>query len=376
MLLLFTLIAFSNCPFLNSISYATYDKESFLNWSPYTIRDECPIFFHGQVGMSGLGDELEHLIYFLNVAKTLEASLILDGGLTAGSSSKKHIGSMSYNKVAEILGANYQHNLSSIFARYGPLTEKYLTFPEVLEFKKALLAGTERLPCRTIIRSYIESCDGGWCPVVYPEHNFVKNVNWILRNNSAKQYCHQSNLGFPMKSESKETSKEVQKKKKSINVVWHVRTGDLALHRNVIYYDVLLRTLLDGIEMTRKDIGHKLQLVFESQEKVPFLENEFPAARFNIGKDIFSSVCTFLTSDIFISSGSTFAVVLGFAQQPRHPIIFEEVRKEVIWGDFSKKHTLRQRHIFTKDDAILLDEGKPLMRKEDVQRLLKTVLYK
>jgi len=54
----------------------------------------------------------------------------------------------------------------------------------------------------------------------------------------------------------------VSKQPKTLNVVWHVRTGDITLYNNeVIYYDTLLQTLLDSTEMKRKDIGHSLQLV-------------------------------------------------------------------------------------------------------------------
>jgi hypothetical protein len=40
-------------------------------------------------------------------------------------------------------------------------------------------------------------------------------------------------------------------------------------------------------------------------------------------------------------------MVLAFAQ-PWHPIIFEEVRKEVFFHEFTKAHSVQQRHIFSK----------------------------
>jgi len=363
---LFSILLICNCFGSAGNEFAVFSKQSRLRWSPYTINEDCPIFVDSNVGRLGLGDELERLIYSLNIAKFFEATLLLDGGLILGSIEKRHSGSASYSKVADILGIRFLKNITSMNMQFGPLKEIVMSFPDLVELNKGLRNSSLRLHCRTLIRSDVGSCNGGWCPVVYPGHNFVNEVSWLLRNNSAKSYCLESKLGFPIKS---------LKQPNKLNVVWHIRTGDIALYNNkVLYYDTLLRTLLDSTEMKRKDIGQRLQLVFESQEKVPFLESEFPTARFNIGKDIFSSICTFLTSDIFISCGSTFALVLAFAQQPHHPIIFEEVRKETYLGSYSREHTVRQRHIFTKDVAVLLEEGKPIMRIEEVKRLVTTIL--
>jgi len=135
------------------------------------------------------------LIYALNVAKLFEATLLLDGGLILGSTENIHSGSSIYNKVADILGIRFLGNFTQMNERFGPLKELSISFPDIVALSKGLHNSSLQLHCRTIIRSDIGSCKGGWCPVVYPGHNFVKEVNWLLRNNTAKKYCNESNLG-------------------------------------------------------------------------------------------------------------------------------------------------------------------------------------
>jgi hypothetical protein len=118
----------------------------------------------------------------------------------------------------------------------------------------------------------------------------------------------------------------------TVNVHWHVRTGDIELHKDTSYYDTLLRNLLTVLSAKKSDIGKRIRIAFESQKSVPFLTKLIPAAKFHVGRDIVDAVCGFLTSDIFVSSGSSFAVLLAFAPRNR-PVIFEEVRKEVMWNE-------------------------------------------
>lgn len=79
----------------------------------------------------------------------------------------------------------------------------------------------------------------------------------------------------------------------ALNVVWHIRTGDVKLHAEPTYFHTVLKYLKlalssspstsDNSTSDSTTPNYRLQLVFESQERVEFLENMFPDAIFNIG---------------------------------------------------------------------------------------------
>ena len=81
-----------------------------------------------------------------------------------------------------------------------------------------------------------------------------------------------------------------------------MRAGDICLHCDDLSYyrriHLLLNTSLEGFEY---------KIIFEAQEKVTFLEQEFPHAQFHIGSKLVQTVCNFLTADILITAGSSFA---------------------------------------------------------------------
>jgi hypothetical protein len=143
---------------------------------------------------------------------------------------------------------------------------------------------------------------------------------------------------------------------------------------DINYFSTMLKNLLFVLSANESDIGKKVHIAFESQHSVTFLEKLIPNAKFNVGRDIMDTVCSFLTSDIFISSGSTFALVLAFAPRNK-PIIFEELRKEKILDEIRRENKgFKQHHIFRADDAILLRRGQPLLQLEEVKDKVEAAL--
>mmetsp|Transcript_35 Transcript_35/g.62 ORF Transcript_35/g.62 Transcript_35/m.62 type:complete len:365 (+) Transcript_35:47-1141(+) len=336
---------------VRGIDHAIFSEDSILEWDPYKINNHCPRFVEAGVGNAGLGDELEHFIYSLNIAKLFEAIILIHGGLISGSKIS-HIGSAKYSDIAELLGIQALP-LSFVVENNYSLHRIDLSFSKALELKGSLLDGTGQLPCNTTIRSDINSCQGQWCPVMLPEFDFIKNVASIIKNNRAKSTCIVFGRGFGPSCKSA-----------AINVVWHIRTGDIDLHKeDSNYFNTLLTNLLFVLSANESDIGSRIHLAFETQLSVPFLERLVPAAKFHVGRDILDTVCSFMTSDIFISSGSSFALVLAFSKR-NQPIIFEEVRKEA----------LKQRHIFREEHAILLERGQPVMKLDEVKEKVEAAL--
>eukprot|EP01035_Chromulina_nebulosa_P028434 gene28434-37533_t len=61
--------------------FATFTDESAVDWNPFKVDEDCPRFVIANVCASGLGDQLEHYVYFLAVAQALEATVFINGGL-------------------------------------------------------------------------------------------------------------------------------------------------------------------------------------------------------------------------------------------------------------------------------------------------------
>jgi len=163
---------------------------------------------------------------------------------------------------------------------------------------------------------------------------------------------------------------------KRVNIVWHVRTGDISLHNNVMYYNNFFSLLVGIFGIKRRKVKRLLNVVFESQHPIPFLNSSFPHATFNVAHNITSTVCNFLTSDVFISSGSSMSAVLAFAK-PLHPIILEERRKEINWEHFIAQSSIQQPHMFTKEMSLHVVNGTVMdPTNTNFTRLLRNVMLK
>ena len=148
-------------------------------------------------GHEGLGDELEHYIFHLNIAKLFEATIVLtDGGLKYGSLALQHVGVAEYPIMSSLLGIDISLNMTDINLQYKPKIFN-LEFKDALDMKMKLLAGIIQLECNTVIQSSIDSCPGGWCPLTYPSHyNFIEQVSPWLKKNTAKLKCSKMHLGM------------------------------------------------------------------------------------------------------------------------------------------------------------------------------------
>lgn len=235
-------------------------------------------------------------------------------------------------------------------ARSSYLRQFYLTFDGVIDVRKNLQSGKayRNLHCNTFIESFIMSCNDKWCLDSHP-FDFFSDISWILRNNTARLQC-QSEIQPPEDNESN-----------AVNIVWHIRTGDICLHCNDIEYFQSTWSLVSNA--VGNNSGN-VNLAFHSQSDVPWLKPFFPQATFSINSTLLYTVCSFFTSDIFITSGSALGSITAFAP-PWFPVVFEEKRKNVTPA----------RHLLTKHDAIQLDNGHPIHHsKDEIFSIVQTAL--
>ena len=152
-----------------------------------------------------------------------------------------------------------------------------------------------------------------------------------------------------------------------ISLQWSTLFGDICLHYNDLnYYSSLYSRLLTA----SSTLSTSHHLVFESQGKLEFLEQHemFKWATFNYNSTLMETICRFLTSDVLITSGSSFPPFVAAFAPPWTPIVLEERRKEAPVGS-SMAH-----HFFNEEEAVLLDDGEPLLSVDEFSAVFESVL--
>ena len=97
-------------------------------------------------------------------------------------------------------------------------------------------------------------------------------------------------------------------------------------------------------------------------------------------RPLVQTFCNIISSDIFVSTGSSLALITAFLPEAS-PILFEENKKHILgrirprWegGKHSPKWlSSRNEHLFTtsENDAILLEDGVPVNSYQEMKRLL------
>jgi hypothetical protein len=346
----------------NAIAYRTYTKRSRDNWMPFVIDNVCPVYVVCRTGDGGFGDRLEHYIYYMNIAKLLQATLVYDiapeaclqEGQTCTHNPTEYLFVMS-----EILGVNITFNSSSLDSIRKTATIHQITFFEAKLLEESILEGVADVQCNSIYESNIYSCNNQWCPTSV-EYNFVENVKWHLRANRAVQACSDMKYGFRPNSSM-------------INVVWHIRNGDICLHcHDLEYVRNIYKMLLSTLDVSENESNNQVTFHIESSDPVPELQSQFPTFVFHNGQTVSQSsftkhVCRVLTSDVYISTGSSLVILGAFGAQNR-PIIFEEERKN------QQNEIFKQRHIFSETDVIWMFNGVPSKPFYEIKSIIKSSL--
>ena len=160
----------------------------------------------------GFGDQFERYVHLLNVARLLKVTAV------ATFLPSEHSTGDEYTNIAQLMNINL--NLSSQYKTFkirNRVTVSSLNL-NALHKEITINGRSPKLPCNTVILVDMKKdCGKGhWCAFVDQEMHKVK---WILRNNSFVEHCSANGVGF-------------QRKPGNVNVLWHIRTGDVCLHCN------------------------------------------------------------------------------------------------------------------------------------------------
>jgi hypothetical protein len=298
-------------------------------------------------GPEGLGDELERYLYCHWIARVLRIKHVLAAELARPKNhSHHHSGADQHGSVTALLGIT-NHSQEDVLRRFPGIQTHYFTRDTALAFRRE----NRDLPCPALASSHIITCNATtfpfrWCDAGPPEVGSVfqwlsKPVNSEVDQVAVKRRCNQLGLGIPRMGEV-------------LNVVWHVRAGDICLHceAGAPSHKRILASL-------RSAIGTRpFKISFESERPPTFImaEPEFADADFLVNSSLLATVCRFVTADVLITSGSSFPIMVSAFSPP--PIIIEEQRKEVeIWRHRSPSYNVSTHFLSAGPRAILMING-------------------
>ena len=174
-------------------------REDVKEWNPHIINNaSCPKFVLASLGGGGLGDQLEHYLYYMYLAKLLDATLVVDGFVSGNNlAGGLHSGSNEYGWIAEhLFGINMKFNATYVRALYQPaaISLKYddVTAAKAKEITGGPSASSLLLPCNTMASSSIYDC-GGWCFLTRPFVGFTE-IGWMVRQNQGYEKCRRHSL--------------------------------------------------------------------------------------------------------------------------------------------------------------------------------------
>lgn len=335
--------------------------QSGYSWNSDAIDKKCPLFVLARTGTAGLGDQLEHYIFSLFLAKMFRATIIVEG-FNVGP--VKHSGASEYLWIAsQLFGINMVLNLSYVSSVYNPKIVD-ISYDTALELHQKIISSNYSLGCNVMINTDVYSCKKEWCHLV---RNFqsLKATLWTIRNNDAKSRCLKLQKYGLIKNST--THIDVNESKGTIlQVVWHVRQGDICLHCNDgDYYDRIFKMLNESLT------GFQYKITFVSQNEMNFLRYKFPKSKFIHNSTLVESVCKFVTADIVITSGGSFLpMIAAFGGNPWRPLIFEEQIRHIYLKQ-QKSHS----HYFSYDEAILMKNGTSQLSQNEINVIMKNVFY-
>jgi hypothetical protein len=149
----------------------------------------------------------------------------------------------------------------------------------------------------------------------------------------------------------------------AINILWHVRTGDICLHcrGGEQYYPPLinkLKHILDGIAPYNFTF-----LMQKTMDYVPHLLRAGHSVQINT--TLMDSICSMLTSDILITSGSSFPATVSLFALPWEPVVLEERRKE-------SDGNVTSGYFLSDSQSVRLRNGRPLISKLELRNIIRT----
>jgi len=306
-----------------------------INWDSYVVNDECPKFLSTPIEHGGLGDQLERFVFSLHVATVLNATVVNDG---FGRRSEHY-------SVIERFSRPYAYFFENLFGFHILSTQKItdLYNPRTVRLNYSAAAQLGSLgPCNTHFVVSVWSCAyvrpdrGGevdrWCPHTPGLASAaLESVRWQVRYSYLSESC--AARTFTTTSRWHKTT--------AVNVVWHVRTGDLCMHCSDSAYFLRVHDLImQAVEGCRINLVVLSQHVLQSMSEMRLSHVTYLSL-----SDMFDFI---LKSDFLITTGSTLPIMLAAFSHPFNFLVLEESKHDAPQG---------AAHVFSSAFTVPMDNG-------------------
>lgn len=350
-------------------------------WKAVTsVNPHCPRFVYSDTGHEGLADQLERLFLALSLSVNyldMKITVVVPDNFAAASSHT----TLGYRNIMHgLLGLPHFLTMSSVNHTYRPIIQKIDQKGDLKEYFRRTkpLYTTSEFPCNTVLAINVYYSCKYWCPFflsedmhlvkpllrhIHPRHSLCSNLPYFHKN---VQSLEGPVMTFPVLPDQ-------------VNIVWHVRTGDMCLHcSDSSYFDQIYRFIAPAIVGPNASNPVKFKIIVVYMEGGGGKQNGTRSKGAEIDKlfknipnilkfpspDLPSVVCTFLQADVVISLGSTFpSMVLWFSPQLK-PVLLEDVRHWAIEVNASYLHTTMPRDAFHMQSGVFLHNTTDQLAKQ------------
>ena len=324
----------------NSNKYYENNKSNNNNWdSVLVVNKTCPRFLYIDTRHEGLGDQLECLFVGLSLAyKNRNASITMVVEDTFGHTSN-HLKEGYRDIFHNVLGIPRKLlNITTVRQLYHPKEIGIGYHDEYGEYLNGKRNLDVSLACDTLISVDVYDSCHGWCPFHWSEE-MQRILKPLLRTTLFHTPTCFNSIQPPLLPHV-------------INVVWHVRSGDICLHcadSDDQYYrkvQSFLSLVLAGlphqsIVVHLPTFSHRIPSLFKSVSNVTLFASE----------NVTHAVCNFLNADILIATGSSFPALVSWFTPHYRPLIFEEQRNA------ANKFNSKYQYAIAPEDALRLSDG-------------------
>ena len=277
----------------------------------------CPKFLRMDFSNAGFGDQMNRLIYLYTVALVSKATVVVDDKYGQPSVHKKD----GYMDLFEKFGfPSNPLRESEVNSKYPETVWSSLSLSKVALQNPSVF---DSMPCGSGIRTSILSC-GFWCPLAL-SHYIEIMAQPIISELIKRRNSTLNERIYPLRNDR-------------VNIVWHIRTGDICLRcldlsfiNNVKGFlrNVTVNVPSQNIIVHQKDI--RVHAIFNASRDTIFYTNGNPE----------NAVKLFLNADILVITGSSFPAMVAWLTPLHQPLVLLSEKKEhFFWGDENVKGTL------------------------------------
>ena len=287
----------------------------------FLVDKQCSRFIFVNTAFEGLGDQLERIFLALSLIHAhpnMNISLVVDDNF--GSLSPFHYlpgyGTIFY----DILNIPRQILLiSTVHKLYRPDHILMVGKHDFGSYLMKTMNFESSFPCNTMFEVDVyDSCQGNWCPSLHEEEMQLILKPVLREVFAACNNCRYATHFTPLIPSL-------------LNFVWHVRSGDVCYHCNSPnYYHDIYEFIISSFKRHHISMPSHQNIVVHQKtfsRHIPYLFHEIPHLVLFNSEHMKDIVCTFMNTDVLISTGSSLPSVLAWFTFPERLVLIEDGRK-------------------------------------------------